>query len=526
MKKWYRSGKWMLIASMAIQFTGCAQQSSWLSRFSRNNDDRKLVEVEGKTKSKAATAKKSTSDKVEKASEDLKGNAADSKLAKKSSTRPKVESSDSSRTEVASSKEASSKKIAAAKTAKRTKASPDPFLEDELDSIASMNSIESKKVETKAEAARKKAAVIDPFEERDELDSEIAQASARGEQKLNAKRLPTDNAARVREVAHKVEDDLAELNDLPEWAAEPGAARAEAEFDQIAQATKADISKAAAKASTSAQKIVRGTQHVQSEVEEAFKEPVSAGRIAAAKSSAVTFLSLCPDAEGELREQILFLDTSDIEVLKRSVHRIGRMGTDAEAAAPALKQLLKHKDGFVRTHAALALVRMQQSAPEAVQTVVDGLKSSDPGLRSFAAASLSEMGPQANDALSTLSNSLNDRDGNVRLHAAEVLIRYDQWSYRSLETLLGCLIDKDENVRWLATYSLAELAPEDTEAVAALVKTTRDPVLKVRTGAVYALGEIGPFARSSVAGLRRLAEETSQPELQSAILYALQQIEK
>ena len=110
-------------------------------------------------------------------------------------------------------------------------------------------------------------------------------------------------------------------------------------------------------------------------------------------------MSLCPDAEGELREQILFLDTSDIEVLKRSVHRIGRMGTDAEAAAPALKQLLKHKDGFVRTHAALALVRMQQSSPEAVQTVVDGLKSSDPGLRSFAAASLSAVADAAHPVI-------------------------------------------------------------------------------------------------------------------------------
>ena len=81
-------------------------------------------------------------------------------------------------------------------------------------------------------------------------------------------------------------------------------------------------------------------------------------------------------------------------------------------------------------------------------------------------------------------------------------------------------------MRWLATYSLAELAPESPEAVTALAKAARDPVLKVQTGAVYALGEIGPFAKQAAASLHRLADEATQPELQSAILYALQQIEQ
>ena len=91
--------------------------------------------------------------------------------------------------------------------------------------------------------------------------------------------------------------------------------------------------------------------------------------------------------------------------------------------------------------------------------------------------------------------------------------------------MLGCLKDKSENVRWLTTYSLAELAPEDSDAVDALVKATGDPSLKVRIGAVYALGEIGPFARKSAPALHRLAEETDQAELKTAVIYAIQQIE-
>ncbi|MBC8112909.1 MAG: HEAT repeat domain-containing protein, partial [Candidatus Saccharimonas sp.] len=291
---------------------------------------------------------------------------------------------------------------------------------------------------------------------------------------------------------------------------------------------KAELDTAKATASTGATKIIRSAEQVQWELENTLKEPapVSPFAAAASKSSAVALLSLCPDARGDVREQVLGLNTSDVEVLKRNVHRIGRTGPDAAAAAPALEKLLKHKDGLVRIHAALALARMQQFPPHAVQTVVDGLKASDPGLRSFAAATLAEMGPQAGEALAELANSLDDRDGYVRLHAAEVLIRYEQWSYRSLETLLGCLTDRDENVRWLATYSLAELAPESPEAVVALSKATRDPVIKVQTGAVYALGEIGPFAKKAAPGLHRLSDETTQAELQSAILYSLQQIEQ
>jgi HEAT repeat protein len=91
---------------------------------------------------------------------------------------------------------------------------------------------------------------------------------------------------------------------------------------------------------------------------------------------------------------------------------------------------------------------------------------------------------------------------------------------------LTCLKDKDENVRWLATYSLAELAPESAETVAALTRVIHDPVLKVQTGAVYALGEIGPFAKAAGPQLHRLADDTPHAELQSAIVYALQQIEQ
>jgi len=499
MKKWYQSCGWVLITAVALQLSGCAKGSAYLSRVTgHKTDDQKLVEVDEKAKKKkgSTTAKKG---------DPVRDKAADSQLAKKS-TKPKVQSSDdTTQRELASAKDSQkAKDLAKVKEATKeaTKSakkpaidSNDPFLSEEFEALAA----------TKAKAKKVEADAT-------ELASNVKDEATKTTDSL------IEGRSKIQEVAHKVEDNLADLGDLPEWASE-GKATIKKEVAKRQESVKTI-------ATESGTELVRDVGDLRDEVKN-IKLPGSTKPAAQQEAAdAVELISLCPDAQGELRELITGLKENDAEGLKRGIHRIGRMGPDAKAAAPALVHLLKHKDGFVRTHSALALARMQASPPEAVQTVVDGLKSTDPGLRSFAAAVLSEMGPQAGEALSTLAESLNDRDGYVRLHAAEVLIRYDRWSYQALDALLGGLKDKDENIRWLATYSLAELAPESQETVDALLKATHDPVTKVKVGAVYALGEIGPFAKSACVELRKLADTATSQELQSAILYALQQIEQ
>lgn len=491
MKKWYQQCGLVLMTALALQLSGCAKGAAYLSRVTgRDNADQKLVDVDGKAEKKgSSTSKKSDS---------LRDKASESQLAKKATTKPKVRSSDDSKQELASAKD----------TAKSTKTpagreSSDPFQTEEFEALAA----------TRAKSTQKSAS---EFAELGDKETDGA-AKASGKTGLAT----VEGSSRIQEVAHKVEDNLADIGDLPEWAQEsaPSARRATSNARDSIRPTIAQPS-AASRAGTSDQ----------NEAVESKPAKPASSRTAVAGAELTTrpvdLAGLCPDAQGELRELLGGLKESDIDGLKRGIHRIGRMGPDAQAASPALTHLLRHKDGFVRTHSALALARMQVAAPEAVQTVVEGLKSSDPGLRSFAAAVLAEMGPQAGEALTTLAESLNDRDGYVRLHAAEVLIRYDRWSYQALDTLLAGLKDKDENIRWLATYSLAELAPESQETIDALLTASRDPVMKVKIGAVYALGEIGPFAKSATDDLRALADATSNQELHSAILYALQQIEQ
>lgn len=139
--------------------------------------------------------------------------------------------------------------------------------------------------------------------------------------------------------------------------------------------------------------------------------------------------------------------------------------------------------------------------------------------------SAKESATTTDEAVAKLAENLNDPDGYVRLHAAEALVHNDRWASKALEALLSGLKDKDENIRWLATYSLAELAPESQKTVDALIEATQDPIPKVKIGAVYALSEIGPFSKSALGELQKLADSTTDPQLQSIIKYARHQID-
>jgi hypothetical protein len=500
MKKWYQRCALVLVTALALQLSGCAKGSAFLSRSSRDKDDKKLVDVDTKAKKKTSSSSKKKSDK-----------AGDSQLAKKSPSKPKVESSDKSKTKPKTEIAAADTKADAQKAIKKASAkeSNDPFMSEEFEALT-----QSKEKAKKAESDTGKKIRAD-F---DEFANKSADSAEKATEKVAD--AATDGKSKIQEVAHKVEDNLADLGDMPEWA-QPGEQAVKKEVAKASTTAKSFAAEAEAEVHKDAKAVNDKVQKVKNSVV-SKSLPVESE----VSPASVDLVGLCPDAQGELRELVSGLKEADTEGLKRGIHKIGRMGPVAQPAAPALVHLLKHKDGFVRTHSALALARMEASPPDAVQTVVDGLKSTDPGLRSFSAAVLAEMGPQAGEALSTLAESLNDRDGYVRLHSAEVLIRYDRWSYQALETLLGGLSDKDENIRWLATYSLAELAPESQETVEALLKATRDPIMKVKVGAVYALGEIGPFAKSAANELRKLADSATNQELHSAILYALQQIEQ
>ncbi len=233
---------------------------------------------------------------------------------------------------------------------------------------------------------------------------------------------------------------------------------------------------------------------------------------------------ICPDAQGEVLQLVMTLETEDAVQLKRALHRLGQMGAAAEAAIPALRMTLHHSDVYVQIHSALALWRIAQTTEDIVPVLVQALGQDDAAVCSFAAAALGEIGSHSSEVLPALNKALSDQDGYARLHVAEALARSEQWQPHAAHVLVECLQDNDENVRWLATYSLADLAPADPDVVLALTAALTDDQPRIQAGAAFALGEIGPAARSASGPLAKASQQSDDKDVQEAAKQALKAI--
>jgi len=464
MTKWYESKCWLLTGLIAAQFAGCAQTSQWVSKVTGKSEE--VAEVDGREHSQ-----KNTKEKVKIASDqDATDKAA--RQAKQSKAKPSDE-------EHVADKPKSRNPFSGLFAQKpKSDAKPSPVAEDSLDEK------------------------LDPPARRRARSEDEEQVAAREE-------LPARNSS----ARSQHDDDRFDVADRRSRTASDN-------LEDIHEASHTD--RRTADSAAVAQS--RRAAPVEEEVTTSFVEESVSKKLSKLKPSQVSYLQLCPQAQGEVRALIQGLEDENLEQVKRNVHRLGRLGPNAAAALPALAQLEKHPDGQIRVHAALAICRIDTVTPSALDVLLQELKSPDPGLRSFAAAVIAELGPQSGEALPALVEALQDRDPYVRLHVAEVLIRYDEYSEQALETLLRGLNSSDENIRWLTTYSLAELAPQAERAVTALVPLLEDPSMKVRIGAVYALGEIGGLSLTAARQLRRF-EHDSNLELSSAVAYALEQIE-
>ena len=544
MKKWYGSLSAILLTALAVQLTGCASTSRTFARWTgRDKADEEVAQIDGKAdKDTAAKSRDEARRPAASSASKSKPLPKDDErtIAKKADPKAEAKTPARSPSSVGSSRDRlNEEKVASAsKTESSRLGTPKAEVvgkTDKGETVAkTASATKSLPPKTPATAAPKAERSSDPFAEFDVSTSDdlLAATSTRmtpeatekpksavkpaGAEKTFSPTVDSEFEAfaskqsnrTIQEVAHRGEED-----DLPAWAT-----------DKPQPTTKAKAGSNPAGTAKTKKPAVTASATTTAKAEKA--KPATAPETSQKPSVAVRqkYAPLCPDAKGEVAELVQSLDSDDVETVKRSIHRLGRLQGDAVAATPALQKLLLHRDSNVRVHAALALVRMNEVSPFVTETLILSLRSPDPSVRSFSAAVLAEMGPRSAEALPALSAAMKDSDGFVRLHVAEVLIRHDDYSQAALETLLKCLRDEDENVRWLATYSLAELAPQSLEAATALERCLSDGSPKVCVGAAYALGEIGPMARSATTSLKRCSN-SSDPELQAAVAYALRQVQ-
>ena len=124
-----------------------------------------------------------------------------------------------------------------------------------------------------------------------------------------------------------------------------------------------------------------------------------------------------------------------------AAHTLEKMGA---AAVPALASLLRDRDYRVRELAAETLRSIGQDAKAAVPALADALRDENPGVRDAAAMALREMGPEAKAAIPALAQLARDPDGYVRITAAHTLERMGTDAVPSLVPLLR---DPDARVR-------------------------------------------------------------------------------
>lgn len=539
MNKWYRPFGFLLIAAMVGDLSGCAQTRGLLTRKSSKKD----------SEEKVAAADKKAGDKKSKGKPTKTADAksADTAIAKKSKTKSldaehekftAAHASDKKKTKDGKEElEALAK--AKSKVPTKPKSKVEEKSDDDLVAFAEKSEKQAEKSKIKPASAKKPVdEELDAFAEEStpkkknvvQVKKEVTKSNSKVDEEddiadwaetathTTVKEAPAVKKTKVVNPAESFEDELetpfktASATSSENVSEQPVQKASPASSDDWADepATASSVEPASAKTETPAES--------DSWSEEAPKVTKHEKPKAGVSDS-------CPGASPELREALDAIDPSDSESLKQGLHRIGQFGPDGAAAKPFLLNMMKHDDPFVCVHAALATVRLKSSGPETIEVITASLRSRDASLRSFGAAVLDEMGPQSSDVLSILAKSLESSDGQVRIRAAEILIRHDDWANQSQSCLIKCLRDQDENIRWLTCYSLAELAPETPEAVQALVKASHDSVGKVQIGAVYALGEIGPYAKRAAGELRKLAEETQDEELKSAIKYTIEQIQ-
>ena len=124
---------------------------------------------------------------------------------------------------------------------------------------------------------------------------------------------------------------------------------------------------------------------------------------------------------------------------------LGEHGEAAQAALPALINLLDDSEEWVRRNAAEALGTVKASSETIVPALVKGLADADDQVRFHSALSLIRLGGNSEAAVPALATALHDENRYVRAYAVEALRRIN--TPDSLSIALDYLMDS----RWCPT---------------------------------------------------------------------------
>lgn len=211
----------------------------------------------------------------------------------------------------------------------------------------------------------------------------------------------------------------------------------------------------------------------------------------------------------EVADLIERLKLDDPRSRSQAAKELGRLGSQAEAAIPAMVSLLGDassittSDYYYTNVGSDARIALVQIGPVAVPAVIAALHDSpNPEIRVGAARTLIDFGPQAMAALPAFAKALRDTNAEVRQFAGQGMGLFGRQAAGQMDQLSKLLhTDSSEWVRAQAAIVFRFIDPDGTRAVRELIDALSDKSPNVRGLAAVTLGELGPKAKAAVPAL-------------------------
>lgn len=241
-------------------------------------------------------------------------------------------------------------------------------------------------------------------------------------------------------------------------------------------------------------------------------------------------------------EYMKALDSPDDAVRSEAIHGIGALGSDGEAAVPALAKILVEAPAPQhRIEAALALSKMAPASRAAVPALAQALEDKELFVRMNAATALARLGADSRPATAALIKALKDKDNQTNLdnflftiqeQVALALGRATAGTAEGVPALMEAL----EVVRADKSVKVETIQGDQNEArqkLMALIKgggkvdnsKSANTIIRAKMALARALGEVGPEARPAVPLLRAMIAEDKISDFKTEAEEALAKIE-
>ncbi len=218
-----------------------------------------------------------------------------------------------------------------------------------------------------------------------------------------------------------------------------------------------------------------------------------------------------PEPEN-LEKHIAQLENKYPRARLKAVATLGRKGSAAKDAVPALGKALHDLDEDVRTAAGRALA---QIGPAAVPVLIEELKNPLFQYSKQAARSLALIGPEAADAVPALTRSLKVNDAEVRAMAAHALAEIGPAAAKAATALTLVLDDPSKEVKKQARAALARIGAQAIPALRGALKSS-NPSIRQQAADLLALR--GTEAKEALADLVSLLADKNSAVRRSAAL--------